>query len=226
MASTYDITTALRRAHELGSEAGEAAGSWIIDGNTSRETARRILQGIEDGDPEIMDMQPAPLSGEWADSPTPDDILEEITGVGSAQVDAFHREDLLNAFEEAYSEGFWDVVTRDAQSASGLSIPPSDAPTHEEIPDERHAMAYLMQDGNLAVPCGRYGSDTEDCARVAIVVARILQDATGEPTTYRSLDHVMGLVVNSSDEIASLILEHGPSIGIDPSDYLEEDDEQ
>lgn len=37
--------------YDLGYRAGEAAGSWVIDGNTSRETCERILRGIEEGDP-------------------------------------------------------------------------------------------------------------------------------------------------------------------------------
>src|SRR3954447_719808 len=35
----------------------------------------------------------------------------------------------------------------------------------------KFAMAFLMQDGNLAVPGGRYGSDTATCAPIAILMA-------------------------------------------------------
>lgn len=93
-----------------------------------------------------------------------------------------------------------------------------------EVPDDDHAMAFLMQDGNLGVPGGRYGNDTASCAPVALAVAKIIADGTGEPITYYSLDHDMGLVVNSSDDVAYTIREHGPTIGIDPEDYLDGDD--
>lgn len=61
------------RAYHYGHERGVAAGSWVIDGNTSEETARNLLRGIDDGDPVVYDVLPfAPLSGEWpTDSPRP-----------------------------------------------------------------------------------------------------------------------------------------------------------
>ena len=46
---------------------GRAAGSWVIDGNTPDETCARILGGIEEGDPEILDALPELRLGEWAD---------------------------------------------------------------------------------------------------------------------------------------------------------------
>lgn len=94
------------------------------------------------------------------------------------------------------------------------------------IPDEQHARAFLMQDGNWAVPGGRYGDDTRSCAPVAIAITRILEDSTGDPMTYADLDHAMGLVVNSHDEVAYMIREYGPSVGIDPADYLDAEDLQ
>jgi hypothetical protein len=84
-----------------------------------------------------------------------------------------------------------------------------------------HAMAFLMQDGNLGVPGGNYGTDTSSCAPIAIAIARIMADASGEPITYYGLDSDMGLVVNSSDDVATTLREHGPTIGIDPADFLE-----
>jgi hypothetical protein len=48
----------------------ENAASWVFDGNTDTDTYRRVLAGIEDGDPEIMDALPfLDWSGQWADGP-------------------------------------------------------------------------------------------------------------------------------------------------------------
>jgi hypothetical protein len=76
---------------------------------------------------------------------------------------------------------------------------------------DRPRWAYLLKDGNLGVPGGRYGSDTESCAPIAIALADIIADATGEDDTddFDTLDHCMSMVVNSSDEVVSLIADHG-----------------
>ena len=99
------------RARELGAEHGKSAGSWVIDGNTDAETARRILQGYEDGDPAILDMTPAPLSGEWADSPTPRWLADEIGDENGELI-----EEACDVFEEAFIEAYWGEVVRSAQA--------------------------------------------------------------------------------------------------------------
>jgi hypothetical protein len=95
-----------------------------------------------------------------------------------------------------------------------------------ETDEERFAVAraFLLQDGNLAVPGGRYGADTRDCMEVALLVARIMGHHSGEPMTFYGLDSDMGLVVNSHDDVADLIRDHGPTVGADPADYLDDDD--
>lgn len=95
-------------AHDEGYGRGQNAGSWVIDGNTTVETARRILAGYNNGDPEIMDMAPAPLSGEWAGESIPE--LSEEYGLD------LEDDDEANAFEEGFSEGFWDEVVRSARA--------------------------------------------------------------------------------------------------------------
>ncbi len=72
------LGTIVAKAEEDGYSAGVAAGSWVVDGNTSEATARRILEGIAEGDPVVMDSLPSsPLSGEWADGLTPASLLAE-----------------------------------------------------------------------------------------------------------------------------------------------------
>lgn len=78
----------LEDARRLGAEHGRNAASWweqdAIGGRASsrvdtKETARRVLQGIDDGDPLILDSLPNPnLSGEWADDMTPARLLAEL----------------------------------------------------------------------------------------------------------------------------------------------------
>jgi hypothetical protein len=88
-------------AREMGREAGRAAASWYFDGNTTREHYARVLQGIEDGDPEIMDTIPsAPLSGEWADDPLPGDILRAL---GVDEYDE-QTDNYLNVYADGYEE--------------------------------------------------------------------------------------------------------------------------
>ena len=94
-----------------------------------------------------------------------------------------------------------------------------------EVPDDFHAMAFLMQDGNLMVPGGRYGGTTMDCADTALAVSKIMQYHSGEPITYHSLNSDMGSVVNSSDDVADMIRENAELVGLDPADYNIEDEE-
>jgi hypothetical protein len=99
-----------------------------------------------------------------------------------------------------------------------------------EIPEqefEGYAMAFLMQDGNLGVPGGRYGRDTRSCAPIAILMAEIMQYHNGEPITFYQLDSDMGLVVNSSDDVAYMIYEYGGLVKGDDfkvENYLDESD--
>ena len=76
------------------------------------------------------------------------------------------------------------------------------------------AIAYLEEDGGATPGC-IYGNHSEDCAPLAYVLARIVCDANGEPVNRDALDHAMGLVVNSHDDVQSLIREHGSAADIE-----------
>lgn len=90
-----------------------------------------------------------------------------------------------------------------------------------DIPDDDHAMAFLMQDGNLRVPGGRYGSDTRSCAPLALALAKIMEYHNGEVMSYYQLDYDMGLVVNDSDAVEADIREYGELAGVNPADLLD-----
>lgn len=91
---------------------GENAGSWVIDGNTTESTARAILAGIEDGDPEILDHLPSPQwGGEWAGDPTYEQLAVEYGGLTSAEADDYYGEALI-----AFASGVEDAVTFHARA--------------------------------------------------------------------------------------------------------------
>ena len=71
------------------------------------------------------------------------------------------------------------------------------------------AIAYLTENGNLRVPCSRYGTDSASCAPVAYDLALIFQEANGDEITADLLDEMMSRVVNDSDGPAELIRDHG-----------------
>ena len=101
----------LREAARLGVAAGRAAGSWVIDGNTSRAVAERIVTGYEDGDPAVLDIEPEPLSGEWADSMTPALLGSEL---GISDPDDVYA--ACEEYESSFREAYWGEVIRSARA--------------------------------------------------------------------------------------------------------------
>lgn len=115
--TTPNLDTILEQAEAEGYDHGKAAGSWVLDGNSDPDGARRILRGIEEGDPAILDHLPsAPLSGEWADSLLPRDVLAwyELTEDNDA------ADHVLSAFEDGYDRGVLEQVEHDAESIGYL----------------------------------------------------------------------------------------------------------
>jgi hypothetical protein len=110
-AKTYDVL--IEDARRMGEERGRAAASWYFDGNTSTETYATVLQGIEDGDPAVLDTLPSsPLSGEWAGDPVPADILSEL----GVEHDSDAAEDCLWAYEEGFSQASQDMIEETART--------------------------------------------------------------------------------------------------------------
>lgn len=88
--------------------------------------------------------------------------------------------------------------------------------TESFIRNQSEATDYLMRDGDLAVPGGRYGATTSECIEPAYLVAVICAREDGRATiSTGELDYAMGLVVNSHDDVASLLREHAD--GLDTS---------
>jgi len=103
--------TLIEQARELGAEHGQNAASWYFDGNTSQDTYAGVLRGIEDGDPEVLDTFPsAPLSGEWADDPTPFGVLAAL----DVPEDHDAADDCLSAYVDGFSEAVHDTISETA----------------------------------------------------------------------------------------------------------------
>lgn len=98
-----------REIKRRGMEDGSMAASWLVDGNTPDpiQALQRLVQGIEDGDPEILDELPQPrLGGEFADDPTWEDILkEELDEYSDDRLFNGEYDDLENSYHEGFTEG-------------------------------------------------------------------------------------------------------------------------
>jgi hypothetical protein len=106
-------------AREIGAEHGRNAASWFFDGNTPRQTYARVLRGLEDGDPEVMDTIPhADLSGEWADRLTgPELVRDALSYVGWSgdDEDTDWFSDICDAYELAFDTAAHDEIARMAR---------------------------------------------------------------------------------------------------------------
>lgn len=96
-------------AYDKGREHGANAGEWYFDGNTSEETYRTVLRGIEDGDPMVLDTFPTFTFGEWAG-----ESLREILGdeydddAPDAYLDGFHA-GAAGMIEATARHQIWEV---------------------------------------------------------------------------------------------------------------------
>lgn len=114
-APEYSTDETLRAIYAQGYEDGSAAGSWVIDGNTTDETCRTLLEQDEEGDPALWDGLPTLTLGEWADDPTFEKILESLDIEPDDDVD-FER---WNAYSAGWHDGCHDQAVRDAYARVG-----------------------------------------------------------------------------------------------------------
>ena len=108
---TTTLNDALAYAQELGYEHGNASGSWVEF--RSEASARSFIAGYEDGDPEVMDMEPSPLSGEFAGEPTPKSILEECDYEESRP----GADSVLSTYEQSFHDAWWQEALKTARAA-------------------------------------------------------------------------------------------------------------
>jgi len=74
--------------------------------------------------------------------------------------------------------------------------------------DHQEAMDFLLKNGNLDVPCSRYGRNTLECAEVAYQIDFIVCDANGTEMDEDTLYYAMGMVVNDHPDVANLLREN------------------
>jgi Domain of unknown function (DUF4314) len=98
------------KAAELGHAAGEAAASWVFDGSTPEEAYRRVLRGIDGGDPAVLDaIEPSAIGP--AAGYDEDDLARDL---GIAPGDrALNR--AVSAYAGAFTDTFWREVERTAR---------------------------------------------------------------------------------------------------------------
>lgn len=69
------------------------------------------------------------------------------------------------------------------------------------VPDKATALEFLLRDGDLHVPCSRYGGSTSECAEVAWELFQVMREH-GCDDTFDALESDMSLVVNDHDDVA------------------------
>jgi hypothetical protein len=114
-ADLRDDTDLYYAARAAGAEHGRAAASWYFNGNTSVETFSRVLRGIDEGDPAVLDTFPAsPLSGEWADDPTPASVLESL----ELEPDDPRADEAIDNYEDAFYEAVHHAIEAAARAGA------------------------------------------------------------------------------------------------------------
>ena len=120
---TRDI---LRAAKRDGKSAGIGAAGWALDfgrmtQRQERETAERVLRGIEEGDPAVLDSFRVPnLSGEFADDPTPRSLAEDYGLSDDDPRAEWLVDEICTAWEDAASESFWQKLAEDCRDSLRL----------------------------------------------------------------------------------------------------------
>lgn len=129
--SPFDI--AIAYARDLGAREGHGAAGWFemdtFGGHVTRgasEAARRVIAGIENGDPTVLNALPtADLSGQWADRMTGPglvaDALDEA-GLNEGTNPTAYRKaadnwftSICDAYETAFDLAVQDEVLRTAK---------------------------------------------------------------------------------------------------------------
>ncbi len=102
------------KATELGRDAGKTAAGWVFDGNTSGEACQRVLRGIEEGDPAVLDAIEPPAIGPAAGY-DPGDLARDL-GI-DPENRALPR--AVSAYADAFTSAFWQETERAARDRLG-----------------------------------------------------------------------------------------------------------
>jgi hypothetical protein len=101
------------KAEELGRDAGKAAASWVFDGNTP-DAYQRVLRGIDDGDPAVLDaIEPSAIGS--AAGYDQEDLARDL-GIEPGDR-ALPR--AVSAYGDAFTDSFWQETERTARLHAG-----------------------------------------------------------------------------------------------------------
>jgi hypothetical protein len=129
-AAAGEWDTVLSALKTAGHAAGVNAAAWWAQdtlggraGGDVRATARRVLAGIDDGDPQILDSLPAlDLSGQHADTPSEADVYRQAAPdhVPDWQaLDTANRDEVIEAYRSAHDTAVIDAVAGHCRTALG-----------------------------------------------------------------------------------------------------------
>ena len=102
------------KAEELGRAAGETAAGWVFGGNTPGEEYQRVLRGIEEGDPAVLDATEPPAIGPAAGYDSGD--LARDLGIEPADRGLPRA---VSAYADAFTDAFWRETERAARDHAG-----------------------------------------------------------------------------------------------------------
>jgi hypothetical protein len=102
------------KAEELGRDAGKAAAGWVLDGNTTEEAYQRVLRGIEEGDPAVLDAVEPPAIGPGAGYDQ-DDLARDL-GIEPGDRGLPRA---ASAYAGAFTSAFWQGTERAARDRLG-----------------------------------------------------------------------------------------------------------
>lgn len=103
------------RLEARGYSDGHAAATWFAP--EDERAARWILDGLDAGDPDVLDYLPSPrLGGEWADEPTWSNIL----AYEGCEDSDDGRPELLDAYQYAYACAVEREIVRSCCALLGL----------------------------------------------------------------------------------------------------------
>jgi hypothetical protein len=120
--------TVLSALTTAGHAAGVNAAAWWVQdalgdraSGDVRATARRVLAGIDDGDPMVLDSLPAlDLSGQHADTPNDADVYRQAAPDHAPDwraLDAAHRDEAIEAYHSAHDTAVIDAVAAHCRTA-------------------------------------------------------------------------------------------------------------
>jgi hypothetical protein len=102
------------KAEELGRDAGKAAADWVFDGNTTEEAYQRVLRGIEEGDPAVLDAVEPPAIGPGAGYDQ--DNLARDLGIEPGDRGLPRA---ASAYADAFTSAFWQETEQAARDHLG-----------------------------------------------------------------------------------------------------------